>query len=153
MSLIPPTIHELLDDPVYRRYVKRRPSLPVNVQHGTPWAFWVRTKPVGEQAGKWRGTKTETYDEAWGLLVKAFRANEKYADAVVVSRRVFFAPPEGFTWDVGYDWCGRCRRPSTFRERFSHHALRDAPCVTTEDAYRCYFCGVRRIILPAYDRH
>lgn len=153
MSLIPPTIHELLDDPLYRKYVKTRPYLPVNVQHGHPWQLWVRTHPVGDQPSQWRGAKLATYDEAWTLLVKAYRNTAKYADVAVVSRRVFYGPPEGFLWDIGYEWCSRCRRPSTFRERYSHHALRNAPAIATEDAYRCYFCGIRRIIMPAYDRH
>lgn len=172
----PPTMHELLDDEIYRAYVKRSPRTTVTVlgetkPHpgltiGDPWQVWARTAE-----GKWRTGKFPTYRDAWQTTIKAYR-NPDVADVALVSRRVFFGPPGhwekykvrnprtnviewrerwvvDYHWDAGLEWCPRCRRPSAFRNlHATHHALKRQPTLTEDDAFRCVFCGIRRVAFP-----
>src|SRR3982750_573505 len=117
----PPRLSELLDDPVYRRYVKTIPTLAPSLTFGHPWAVWGRTK-----AGPWRGSTFPTYRDGWAVVVKKIR-NQDYEDVAIISRRQLFAPPAGFYWDRPFEWCSRCRRPTMFGIRPRHHALRQAP--------------------------
>lgn len=148
----PPTIHMLLEDPIYRAFVKRNADhqLAVNLRQGEPWQVWARTT---EDPARWRGARFSSYPDAWASLVKAVRNRARYADVTIVSRRQLFTPPPGLnreTWPRQFEWCGRCRRPSYFAYRPRHHALRDAPVLTEDDPYRCFYCGVRRAFMPAY---
>ena len=164
--ITPPTIRDLLDDPTYRTYMKQVPGPHPALTHGDPWQVWART-----DEGKWRTGKFPTYRDAWAVLVKAVRT-PSIADAALVSRRVFFGPPGhwqeykarnprtnvlevyerwvvDFHWDVGLEWCPRCRRPTTFRRlHHTHHALKRQPTLTYDDPYRCVYCGIRRAALP-----
>lgn len=175
----PPTMHELLDDPVYRAYVKRVPAttttaVGITKPHpaltiGDPWQVWVRTT-----AGVWKTGRFHTYREAWSMTVKAYRSPSAQ-DVALVSRRVFFGPPGhwksykarnprtdkielyerwvfDFHWDFQFEWCPRCRRPTQFRKLHrTHHALKRQPALTTDDPFRCVFCGIRRAACPDVD--
>lgn len=171
-ALTPPTMHELLDDPIYRAYVKRVPQTTVKgrplpaLTTGNPWQIWARTND-----GKWKTGQFATYRDAWLIVVKGIR-NVNVADVALVSRRVFFGPPGhwekyharnprtgvsevyerwviDYHWDTGLEWCPRCRRPSMFRRlNPSHHALRRQPTLTDDDPFRCVFCGIRRAAFP-----
>src|SRR5688500_13269327 len=134
----PPTLNNLLEDPVYRAYVKRVPFLPENLRHGSPWAVWAQ-----RTNGRWAGGMFATYADAWRVVVKAVRS-ENVRDVALVSRRWLFSAPEGFVWDDRtFEWCGRCRRPTTFVTQYTHHALKGVP-LSEEDPRRCYYCGVRK---------
>lgn len=143
----PPTIHTLLEDPAWRRMVKRVPLLAPPLRWGHPWAVYAR-----RMDGRWTGGTFATYRDAWLVVVKAVR-NPSYEDVSIVSRRQMFGPPEDFVWDWPFEWCSRCRRPSSFIVRPHHHALRSCIVLTSDDPYRCYYCGMRRVAMPAYDRH
>jgi hypothetical protein len=143
----PPSLHTLLEDPLFRAYMKQVPDLSPNLAHGSPWAVWARTT---DEPARWRGGKFTTYRDAWTATVKAVRNTDRYQDVALVSLRQFFPPPEGFHWDYNFEWCSRCRRPSYFAYRPRHHALRNAPVLTSEDALRCFYCGVRHCAMPAY---
>jgi hypothetical protein len=153
----PPTLRTLIEDPMFRTYMKKVPSLPRGLRHGNPWAVWVLLK-----SGKWRGGKFHTYQESWPVVVKALRSST-VEDVSLVSLRWPFNPPEqylrahpGFktsnTYVIdnvgGFDWCYRCRRPTEFLFCMRHHALRKAAAITNEDPYRCFYCGVRRGYAP-----
>lgn len=143
----PPSIHLLLDDPVYRKMFRTPPRLPASLQYGNPWAVWGRLTD-----GKWKGGTFPTYADAWRVTVKAIKS-EWYEDVAIVSRRFMLAPPPGATWDWQYEWCSRCRRPTSFAIRPNHHALRKAPALITDTAEpreRCYYCGMRRVSMPTY---
>lgn len=179
----PPTIRELLDDPVYRAYIRTPPNTYVihsGTTHtnpaltvGQPWQVW-----VNEGDDRWRTGKFDTYPRAFNTVVRAHKSG-RFDDIALVSRRVFFGPPGEwqeykvrvrnprdkttrieirerwvytFHWDPVFDWCGRCRRPTSFRHlHWTHHALRKQPCLTDDDPYRCMFCGIRRVALPDID--
>lgn len=143
----PPTLNSLLEDPVYRRMFKTIPYLPESLRWGNPWAVWGRTID-----GPWRGKLFTTYADAWAMTVKCLR-NPAYEDVSIVSRRLMIAPPTAATWDWHFEWCSRCRRPSSFAIRPNHHALLRAPALitdTSEPRERCYYCGMRRVSMPAY---
>lgn len=144
--MITPTMYELLDDPVYRAYVKTIPRLSPNLVHGFPWQVWALTN-----AGTWKGGKFATYATAWGVVVKVIR-NRSVEDVALISRRQFFGPPPNFTWGPSDAWCPRCRRPSRFRlaTQATHHALRGLPAIATEDRRSCVYCGIRWIAIPSY---
>lgn len=168
------TMRELMNDPVYRAYVKR---VPINAQpHNTSPAYrlWVHTA-----AGSWL-TKQGTYQDLWPVFVRFYRENN--AEPTITSLRTFYAPPgewrkvrvrldkprlnaatgeltthrveerwrQTFHWDdYRAEWCGRCRRPVQFIPLFeTHHALKRWPVVSDEDNIRCPICGIRRSAQP-----
>lgn len=174
----PPRIRELMDDEVFRTYMKTMPPTTITYareEHPIPgfampgaWAIWVRTTE-----GRWRTAKFNTYPEVWAVFRK-YLPYPDVEDIAIVSRRVFLPPPgewykvkvrntttntvrveerwrPTFAWDDAYyGWCARCRRPSTFRPLTSaHHALRGRPCITDDDPDRCVYCGIRRVAMPA----
>lgn len=162
--LLPPTMHQLLEDTAFRAYMRRVPRLPPTLAYGTPWAVYAVTAD-----GRWRTGLFHTYAEAWGVVVKAIRAAH-VRDVSLVSRRQVFHPPVthedykvrvrrpgqppviemrtrtietlAHVIDWPFEWCFRCRRPTTFEKYPTHHALRGVPM--DPDEPRCYFCGVRK---------
>jgi hypothetical protein len=169
-------MRNLLEDPVFRAYMKTVPPKHQANNHGEPWQLWVRTAE-----GKWRTKNFTSYRDVWPVFVAQLKA---HPDVTITSRRVFYAPPgewydqkvrrqrrptpdnpktthvvverrwrQLFHWDVGLEWCGRCRRPSSWIPLFpNHHALRRQPTVTPEDNLRCVYCGIRWIAVPDVDQ-
>lgn len=158
--MLPPTLSVLLDDPVFRTYMKKPPHLPEQLSHGTPWAVWARTT-----GGKWRGGMFATYRDAWPVTIRAMR-NPGIQDVSLVSRRRLFDPPVrieeykarlvtsgqivvrtrevpilAHLFDWPYEWCPRCRRPTMFELFPRHHAI---PVAIDSNVPRCWFCGLRR---------
>lgn len=144
---MPPTLKELLDDPLYRLYILRVPKLPENIAWGEPWMVWAVTHD-----GRWGKRLFASYQEAWAKTVELHKQPEKFRDVALVSRRMLFPPPSRFVWKGRlYAWCSRCRRPSEFRLRApDHHALRGQPTLTDDNSQRCYYCGIRKIAMPEY---
>lgn len=145
MRAQPPTMRQLMDDPVYRAYVKRMPPQhPANDMPGDPWQVW-----VNRGNGRWGTVLKSTYADAWAVFVHHYRASaEDHRDVSLVARRVFYAPPgewykvkvkrprrptptdpntshvvietrwrRTFVWDREdmFQWCGRCRRPTLWQ--------------------------------------
>lgn len=152
---MPPTLRELLTDPVFRLYYTRVPRLPENLAWGEPWTVWAVT-----QNNKWGKRQFSDYREAWAKVTELYK-QEKFLDVAIVSRRVLFAPPERANWRHGLAWCSRCRRPTEFRIRSTdHHALRGMEIVAPnamfnhdEEKRRCYYCGIRKVAMPNYNPH
>jgi hypothetical protein len=163
----PPTLRELAGDPVYRTYLRTPPRLPESLRWGFPWRLWVERSHTPYET-RWLTKKYHTYTEAWNKAVAVLRHPETI-DVCIVSIRHFFDPPIVHTqklrnkktkrviirqiyWlpEPQFDWCFRCRRPSTFTMLPSdHHALRTQAVVSPESPYRCYFCGIRRAGMPS----
>lgn len=177
MATAPPTIHELMDDPVFREYMKRRPPTTVQLGRdarphpalttGHPYGIWLHMDD-----GRWKTGTFATYEDAWTVFRRAFKTST-VRDVSLFSRRVFFGPPGEWRkfkrrrkdggFDIverwvrtfayhtpGLEWCGRCRRPSSFRMLFpDHHALRRQPCLTVDEPLRCWYCGIRHVAMPA----
>jgi DNA-directed RNA polymerase subunit RPC12/RpoP len=143
---MPPTIHVLLADPIYRAMMLTPPRIPPTLAWGEPWMVWAETTDH-----RWGRKMFPTYEAAWGRAREIIRNREKFRDVAVVSRRIMFPPPAHAQWARGQDWCSRCRRPSEFRLRTpQHHALRSQPTLTDDDPHRCHYCGIRRVAMPYY---
>lgn len=170
-----PSIHALMDDPIFRAYMKRVPPATHANNGGEPWQIWVRTV-----SSKWLTRTYPTYRDVWPVFIAKFRDTVDTADVTITSRRVFYAPPGEwykvkvrkprrptpddksttrivvedrwrrlFHWDTGLEWCGRCRRPVYWQPLFTtHHALRRMPAVTEDDNLRCIICGIRWVAMP-----
>ena len=175
-----PSMRSLMDDPLFRRYMKTVPVLPRALRTGNPWQLWVN------RDGKWGTTLRPTYADAWRFFLHHYKAGkEDHRDVTLVSRRVFFAPPgewyrvkvkaprrptpdnkatwqyklewrwrQLFYWEeTDLHWCGRCRRPVFWQPLYDeHHALRRSPAIAEEDNYRCNICGIRYIAMPGIDQ-
>lgn len=176
--LVIPSIRTLMDDPIYREYMKRVPPVAHANTSGEPWQIWVRTED-----GKWLTRTFATYRDVWPVFVKRFR-DPSTADVTITSRRVFYGPPGEYynvkvrrprrptpddasttkvvveqrwrklmTWDAGLEWCGRCRRPVYWQPLFAnHHALKRFPTITDDENMRCTVCGIRWCATPALDQ-
>lgn len=168
------TMRELMDDPIYRAYMKKVP--PTDFNPNPAYVLWVNV----DNTNRWLTGTFQDYRSVWPEFVKRHRAGNY--DATISSRRTFYAPPgeyrtvkvklatprtnpqtgvvtthrveqqwrQTFSWDDWRDeWCGRCRRPVSFRPLFeTHHALSRWPVVSDEDNMRCPICGIRRSAQP-----
>lgn len=171
---LPPNLRLLLEDPVYRSMFTTapRPVYCQTVPGARPWAVYARTTietAEGDVETRWVGRLCPTYRDAFEAVKRALRAEDstgdgdatwRYDDIALVSRSVLYPPPPGFYWTMEYPgghrmgWCGRCRRPSNFRIRPRHHALKKAVALTNDEPRRCYYCGMREAAMPRYgERH
>lgn len=167
---LPPNLRLLLEDPAYRKMFTTAPRLVhcQTVPGARPWAVYARATvetAEGDVQTAWRGRLCPTYRDAFQAARDALRALDDdeqpvYDDVALVSRSVLYPPPPGFYWIMEYPggtrmgWCGRCRRPTNFRIRPRHHALKRAPALTNEEPRRCYYCGMREAGMPRYgERH
>lgn len=142
--LIPPTWGELMEDPLYKSWVRRVPRLPENVAQGMPWMIIAR-RTLESPGTTWALKKMPAYGDAY-RRVRSMLSTHEFEDIAIVSRRMLFRPPRGFSWNTNrFSWCGRCRRPSLFRYAPKHFALRDAPALAEVDINRCYYCGAREV--------
>jgi hypothetical protein len=154
--VLPPTLRELVRDPIYRPYFTHRPKLYACQARvdARPWAVYGRLMVADEDAApRWRAGTYRTYHDAFAVVKDALRNDQTYTDVALVSRSVLYHPPVGLVWTrwgARLEWCGRCRRPTYYRKRPNHHALRHAPVLTSDEAYRCYYCGMRRVAQPGY---
>lgn len=141
------------------------------------WQVWIASEPShsqheGHASFRWKGGKFHTYREAYAVVAKALKAKTsdnkpKYYDMSISSRIQLFSPHHTLTPDLqaitsshnmlttytseNLEWCGRCRRPTMFEWAMrSHHALRSSPAITTDDPYRCFYCGIRKVAMPRY---
>jgi hypothetical protein len=147
--LVPPTMNELFESPVYRKFIQRNVSLPDNVRHGFPWMIMVRRTP--EYHGSTWGRKlVPTYKEAY-FMMRDYLKDSTVEDVSIISRRVLFGPPMGFEWPSRkFPWCGRCRRPTQFQYMLKHPALNGASVLTYDNPFRCVYCGMRESAMPRY---
>lgn len=145
MTSRPPTMSELLEDEYFRGMMRRRLVLPDNLTGPTlspPFLLWRLTTD-----GRWQRGQYADYADAFRAMRKQLEKDDT-ADVAIVSKRKMFLPPIGFKWNQRqFSWCARCRRPSTFRVRYTHHAMRGVE-TTTDESVRCFYCGIRQVALP-----
>lgn len=141
----PPVLRQLLAEPEYRDYLKRKPALVLPTLKN-PWQVWGLKGDKGR--AQWRSRLCSSYDQAYSLTRRLY-GDHDYLDLCIVSRSVLYPFPDSLSglWSVtsGWTWCCRCRRPSTFRYMpEGHRALKSAPALTTDETFRCYYCGARK---------
>lgn len=154
--MIPPTLRVLLNNQRYRAYLKKIPRVTPS-SSGFPWQVWAQ-----KTNGKWASRLCPTYPDSYKLVTELY-PDSNYKDLCIVSRSRVFPEPgrlavrgsgkDSYTvfvpslrfWDPAFEWCGRCRRPTRFRYcPEGHRALKNAPAITFDEPYRCYYCGARR---------
>jgi hypothetical protein len=132
----PPTLRELMGDPIYSKFIRTIPRLPENLRWGRPWAVYQL-----HTDGRWFGGNFSDYRAAWAIVVGALK-NHDIEDVAIVSRRLLVPRvPSGYQIPWGLDWCTRCRRPTTWAIRAPRGGYR--ALATTDDPYRCYYCRAR----------
>lgn len=140
-------MRELLRDEYFRGMMQRNLVLPSNLTSSVlspPFLLWRLTTD-----NRWQRGEFSTYVDAFNAMRRQLKKDDT-ADIAIVSKRKMFPPPMGFRWNRReYTWCARCRRPSTFRVRYTHHAMRGVE-ITTDDSIRCFYCGIRRVALPRH---
>jgi hypothetical protein len=135
----PPTLHSLLDDPAYEAYFRRSVKLPPSPSTSPPWQMMAHTTE-----GKWKKGFFDNFTDARARAL-AMMEDPAIRDICIISRRKLFKTPSLATtlMSPGDEWCGRCRRPTHYRQYGSKHpALGHAP-VIVGGATRCYFCGMQ----------
>lgn len=142
----PPKMRELLQDPIFRKMMTTSITVPKIV--GLPFAVYaLKTNE------RWVGKLFENYASAFEMLktILSPMNRDHYIDASLVCRSGLHEPPVRFNWEsLTFSWCGRCRRPTTYKRDQGLHALRSAPILSTDEPYRCYFCGMRKVNQPHY---
>lgn len=174
-SLIP--MSELVRDPVYKRFLQTKPTLPgiarsQKMMASPPWVVYIQKRADGP----WGKKEFWKYSDAFKFLKKALKLGVH--DAALNCKRVGFDPPLRFArikgkfvvgsdgkerqatkavpWkpklDVGdedHHWCKYCRRPTVFKYYRKHKRLQ----VVDSTMPRCCICGASaRIALPKSDR-
>jgi len=140
----PPTLKELLKDPLYRQMFIR----PIVQPGKNPWAVYAL-----KNNGRWVGKVFPDYIQAFEMvkIIISQMNDAHYVDVSIVSRASLHSPPVKYMWQTSkFDWCGRCRRPTTFKRDQGLHALRGAVILTTDEAFRCFYCGMRKAGQPDY---
>lgn len=164
------TIHELLEDKVFKEFFKTKPVMPSTHHSAVPWRVYVQRKVYGP----WAKREFKTYTEAFKFLKPYLGKNEdgtwKCHDAAIQSKGIAFDGPAKvvrvvkngqpvidretkkpvlrrvlWTPKLPYDevrhvWCPYCRRPTVLGWFSSHHAF---PKGYKFDAsiLRCTICG------------
>lgn len=163
------TLHELLEDNIYARWLARTP-LPTPAPKGMlprppVWTVWVK-----QEGKRWRRFNFSDYQKAYAWLMKNL---PKLEDAALANLRSQQGPPivkvgerpgtitrEGKKVKVmvpirkhwtalrassmlheDEEWCGHCRRPTRFGFYRRHHAL--SPRTFALHERRCSLCGAR----------
>jgi hypothetical protein len=135
----PPTIRELLSDPVMKKVILKTPRLPRGCVTTQPFrVVGIRTDD------KWAMKNCDDYAAAFAVVKTMLKQPDKYTDAVITCRPTSFGPPPGLVMPPRMEWCGHCRRPSVFRRLSpSHPVLKRWSVVSDDDVRRCYYCAAR----------
>lgn len=177
------TIHQLLEDPGYRKYFLTVPKLPPVQRTAPPWRLYIQ----GDD-GAWRKRDFDKYGDAVRLFNR-LRSARKVHDATVTCRPVAFDPPSRtvkltkngkpimvktsrgqliqatrevyWTWtkllsgeDDAHYWCPYCRRPTVFTWFSKHHAIVGAhKSFMDPAARRCTICAIRLEGIGTWQRH
>jgi len=171
------TIHDLLQDPVYKGFLRTVPTLPdIYGPDRKPWRLMVLLK--GEK--HWRSKRYGTYREAFAALkkylpraadatincpaidwqppTKVVKVKGKYivkgkgknAKKVQVTKTITWKPKMPMDEFEEHYWCPFCRRPTVFRTMDSHTSLparKTAGVGIDPTLQRCIICGASENIV------
>lgn len=151
------TMRELLEDPIYKKWIRTTPQLHVFSASGKPWRVWAQRK----RGGGWSRREFATYVEAFNFMARLLR--DEFHDATVCSKIHGFQPPvvrDKRTQQKRHHvpgkpgqsdkhmWCPHCRRPTVFTTFLKHHAF-DRLLYNTYTA-RCAICGIAETAIRHY---
>jgi len=155
------TMRELLADPIYRRWLTKKPEL-TTMGYSAPWRVYLQAEP----RGPWIEEDFQKYSAAYTYLRDNLRTSH---DLALSCKRQGFKPPivkrsgvreyyiprplsdsDAVKPSHRHVWCPHCRRPTLFLWYKKHHAM-SGYTVSPSDR-RCRICGVRYIFIPKYER-
>lgn len=165
------TFKELLQDKIYKEWVRRPPQFRIPPTAANPWRVWVQRR----RNGPWAKKDYPTYASAFNRLIREFRdgafdgavgcpsrtsprpmvkrgykklirdgkivIDPKNGKPMLIPKRVRWVVPEN------HFWCPYCRRPTRWGYYSKHHALPKGLQLfgtLLGDEMRCRICGVRR---------
>lgn len=166
------TIHELLEDKVYREFFTTPPLMPVHLPEIPSANYW---RVYGQRAvdGPWGKREFHTYAAAFRFFKKL---KPTLHDGTIQSKGIAWQPPfkvykvvkggkpvldekgkqvyRRVTWSMKLPaieephlWCTYCRRPTVFRWFTRHHAFPKGYDIATP-YQRCTICGAsERLVL------
>lgn len=153
MSTDQVTLRQLVEDPIYRKWLKTPPV------GGFPKYTKFRVYAQRERDGSWAKKDFENFKDAYTFLAKNLR---EWHDATLCTinyqsrppviyvngKRRYYAP---MVLMEGHDWCPHCRRPSVFGYFHTHHAFtghfRPLPFKR-----RCGVCGIADTAIKDYTK-
>lgn len=150
-------MRQLLEDPIYRAWIRKIPTARFFYPSGKPWRLWVQR----ETGGGWAMQDFKSYAKAFNHMNRLLKQGvhdaalgckgEEFKPPVVKDKKVNkrrYHIPAFPGQNAGHRWCGYCRRPTIFAYFKRHHALpgRD---ITNYDR-RCAVCGHREKTMKAW---
>lgn len=154
MKLVQIPFELLLEDPIYRKWLKAPPRQPEGSYRQPPWRVWVQRR----LNGPWAYKDFETYPKAFNWLIKR---RLEFWDAAINCKVKDYRPPivkkranEKLVlrhyWPGVQDhrWCGYCRRPTLFKHFAKHHNIRRELIIPYERY--CSVCGAREKFVKHY---
>jgi hypothetical protein len=145
------TMRELLDDPLFRKWISRPPK---GFTLRPSWTVYAQR----EENGPWARATFPNFVRAHNFFVKNFR---QWHDSALCCRNYDSRPPvvrdpnnpakRRYHAPVltirGHIWCPYCRRPTVFKMFAKHHALKGRTPMPVE---RCSICGIARTSIKEY---
>lgn len=157
------TMKELLADPVFRKWMTKKPS---PVASKVRWRLYVQR----EEGGPWAKKDVDSYSQGYRHLATNFK---RWHDASLTCLSTETLPPivrkpamvkikdpqtgkikqvkgykrvyHSLVRTTGHRWCGYCRRPTVFRKFSKHHALPTKLVGQLSWETRCTICGIREV--------
>lgn len=144
------TLRELLEDPVYRKWFQKPPT----VREPQRWRVYAQE----EEGGPWRAANFDRWEWAYHYVRRHYKM---WYDCALCSRVWEWRPPvvryrgervikgrlrkvwkrkyyEPMVNMMGHTWCPHCRRPTVFRKFRRHHTVGKA----LPYKERCSICGI-----------
>lgn len=142
---------ELLEDPLYKAWLKKEPRITMPITQEKPWRVWVQKK----RGGPWARADFKSYPKAWKFMRQHMKLG--IHDCALGARVLFFKPPVVSKVSGGkkakryhvpgmpgqnpaHRWCPLCRRPTIWTTFTKHHALPKHYKIAGY-VVRCAICG------------
>lgn len=139
------TMRELLDDPLYRKWMSIPPK---GFDHRPSWTVYAQR----EEGGPWARATFTNFVRAHNYFAKNFR---QWHDSALCCRNYQSRPPvvrdpnnpkkrryHGPVLTImGHRWCTYCRRPTIFKVFAKHHVF-TAKKMKPMLVPRCSICGI-----------
>lgn len=151
------TMRELLEDPIYKKWLRVTPSYDCFISNGKPWRVWAQR----ERGKPWSRRDFAKYAEAFNFMAKLLRAG--FHDVALNHKIHAFQPPVVRDKRTGkkrhhipgkpgqsakHMWCPHCRRPTIFATFTKHHAF--DRLLYNNYTPRCAICGIAETAIKHY---
>lgn len=170
------TFKELLQDRIYKEWVRRPPQFRSPPYTSNPWRCWVQRK----HDGPWAYKDFPTYAQAFNRLIREFkdgawdgavgcpsrtsprpmvkrgmkplfRDGKPVMDPKNPKQQIMVANRVRWVVPENHLWCPYCRRPTRWGYYRRHHAMKSVGNIDGSEL-RCRICGVRQSFVRRYHR-